>query len=270
MLQYEFMRNALLGALFISILCPTVGIFLVLKRYSMMGDTLAHNSFAGIALGLMIGANPLLSAFVVTSVAGLLIEFLRKYLNKYADLIMSIVLTLGIGIGITLISTGKASGNINSYLFGSMLTVTKGELKTMAILGIITAITLIFIFNDLVYITFDEEGAKIAGIKVKLINYIFILLVSATIAVSVKIVGILVISSMITLPVATALQFKKGFKATMIIGIFTGIIDIMLGLISSYYLDAAPGGLIALTSVIVLLSVIVLRRLLSNISALRN
>lgn len=261
MLHYEFMRNAIMASFFIAILCPAVGVFLVLRRYSLMGDTLAHSSFAGISIGLILGFNPLISALAFTTLSGILIETLRTYLSKFADLIMAIVLTLSVGIGITLVSTGKTSANINSYLFGSILTVSQGELLTIIILSILSLGILFALYNKLVYITFDEENAKISGINVRAINYLFILLVSATISVSIKIVGILVISSMIALPVATALQFKKGFKTTILISIFIGVLDILSGLILSYYIDAAPGGFIALTSVVVLIMFILLNRI---------
>ncbi|MDU1411198.1 MAG: metal ABC transporter permease [Clostridium sp.] len=257
MFQYEFMQNAFLAAIFISILCPMVGVFLVLKRHSMMGDTLAHSAFAGVAIGLVLGYNPILCAFIFTTICGLAIEFLRDYYKKYAELILSIILTFSVGIGITLISTGKASGSVNSYLFGSILTVTKKDLLIMVILSCISILVIYFMYDKLVYTTFDEEGAKVSGINVKLVNYIFALLVGATISASIRIMGILVMSSMIAIPVATALQLNKGFKPTLFLSIFFGFIDIILGLIISYVINCAPGGTIALTSVFILLFIII-------------
>ncbi|MDW8801819.1 metal ABC transporter permease [Clostridium sp. A1-XYC3] len=260
MLQYGFMQNAIIAGIFISILCPAVGVFLVLRRYSMMGDALSHASFAGVAVGLILGYNPIICAFIFTSVCGLLIEFLRGYYKKFAELILVIVMTLSIGIAITLISTGKTGANVNSYLFGSILTVSKNELYTVFILSILSVIILSILYNQLLYITFDENGAKIAGVKVKVINYLFALLVGATISVSIRIMGILVISSMIAMPVAAALQLRKGFKITFIFSIIFGFIDIIVGLILSYYINSAPGGTIAITSVAVLLIVLLLNK----------
>lgn len=264
MLQYGFMQNALMASILISILFPIVGVFLVLKRYSMMGDTLSHASFAGVAIGLVLGYNPIICAFIFTAVCGLSIEFLRDYYKKYAELILVILLTFSVGIGITLVSTGRAGANVNSYLFGSILTVTKSDLYIMLVLSIISIITLYSLYNQLLYITFDEEGAKVSGVKVKIINYVFALLVGATISVSLRILGILVMSSMIALPVATALQLNKGFKPTLIYSIMFGFIDIILGLIISYYINCAPGGTIALTSVLTLVLVIVGKRVFSR------
>lgn len=264
MLQYSFMQNALLAGILISILCPLVGVFLVLRRYSMMGDTLSHASLAGVSLGLIFGSNPLLTAFIFTSFCGILIEFLRSYYKQYSELVMSIILTLSLGIAIILISTGKSGANINTFLFGSILTVSPKDLYIISVLSIVSIILLIFLYNKLLYITFDEQGAFTSGINVKLINYLFTLLVGATISVSIRIMGILVISSMIVIPVATALQLNKGFKKTLFYSILFGFIDIILGLISSYYINSAPGGTIALASVILLILVLIFKKLIKN------
>lgn len=261
MLQYSFMQNAFLASIFISILCPSVGVFLVLKRYSMMGDTLSHASLAGIALGLVFGLHPILSAFIFTTICGFMIEALRGSYKRYAELVMSIVLTLSVGIAIIMISTGKAGGNVNSYLFGSILTVTRTDLYVITILSIVSGIILFFLYHKLAYITFDEDGASISGVNVKLTNYLFTFLVAATISSSIRIMGILVISSMITIPVATALQFRKGLKYTFILSIIFGLMDILIGLVASYYIDSAPGGTIAVTSVTLLLFVLFLKRI---------
>ena len=260
MLHYTFMQNALMASIFISILCPFVGVFLVLRRHSMIGDALAHSSFAGVAIGLLIGYNPIITAFIFTSICAILIEFLRDYYKKYSDLILVIVLTLSVGIAITLISSGQTHANVNSYLFGSILTVSKQDLVTVMILSVISVITLVFLYEKLVYITLDEEGAKISGVNVKLINYLFALLVGCTISVSIRVIGILVISSMIALPVATALQLNKGFKKTLIFSILFGSFDMLSGVILSYNINCSPGGTIALVSVAVLIVVIIVKQ----------
>lgn len=262
MLQYSFMQNALLVSILISILCPCIGIFLVLRRYSMIGDTLAHSSLAGVAIGLLSGINPILSAFVFTSICGALIEFLRNYFSKYAELILNIVLALSVGIAITIISSGAIHASVDSFLFGSILTVSKDDLYTVLILSLLSAIVLFTFYNQLVFITYDEEAAKIAGVKVKIINYIFSLLVAATISVSIRIVGVLVLSSLIALPVATSLQLGKGFKVTLVATIVVSVVDILTGLFISYYIGCAPGGVTALVSVILLAVIIIGKRIL--------
>lgn len=264
MLEFAFMQNALIISFCISLICPCIGIFLVLRRYSMIGDTLSHASLAGITIGLLFNHNPLLGAFVFTSICGALIEFLRNYFKKYTDLILTIVLSFSVGIAITLISSGKLHANADAFLFGSILTVTDTDMITVIILGIIAILTVVLLYNQLVYIAYDEDSAKVAGVHVKLINYVFSILVAAAIAVSIRIVGILVLSSMIALPVATALQLKKGFRQTLIFSIIFSIIDILLGLFLSYYINVAPGGFTALVSVLVLIIVLVGKKIAQN------
>lgn len=260
MFQLEFMQNAFLAGLIISLLCPCIGLFLVLKRYSMIGDTLSHSSFAGVAIGLVLGYNPLITAFIFTSLCAVVIELLRNYFKRYAELVMSIILTLSLGIAIILVSSGKTNAKVNSYLFGSILTVSNEDLLIIFIVSIICFILIGFLYKKLIYTTFDEEGAKVSGINVKLINYIFTLIVGATISVSIRVMGILVISSIIVVPVAAAMQFKKGFSKTLIISMIIGFIDILLGLITSYVFNTAPGGTIAITSVTTLLISIIINR----------
>lgn len=263
--SYTFMQNAIFVSIFISILCPCIGIFLVLRRYSMIGDTLSHASLAGVTIGLLAKQNPILGAFVFTSICGALIEFLRSYFKKYTDLILSIVLSLSVGTAITIISSGKLNVNANAFMFGSILTVTRFDMIMVLILSALSVVTLILLYHQMVYIAYDEEAAKVAGVRVKLINYIFSILVAAAISVSIRIVGVLVLSSMIALPVATALQLGKGFKITLIFSIIFSVIDIMAGLFISYYLNVAPGGFTALVSVGVLILVLIGKRMQSGI-----
>ncbi len=270
MLNYSFMQNALFVSVFISILCPCIGIFLVLRRYSMIGDTLSHASLAGITIGLMTNQNPILGAFIFTSVCGALIEFLRGYFKKYSDLILTIVLSLSVGTAITIISSGRLHANADSFMFGSILTVTRFDMVMVLILSAVSVLTLILLYHQMVYIAYDEEAAKVAGVKVRLINYVFSVLVASAISVSIRIVGVLVLSSMIALPVATALQLGKGFKLTLIFSIVFSVIDIMLGLFMSYYLNVAPGGFTALVSVAVLILVLVTKKLRASINAVRQ
>ena len=261
MLHYSFMQNAFLVAILLAILCPLIGMFLVLRRYSMIGDTLSHASLAGVAVGLVTNTNPIISSFLATSLFGIIIEILREHFKRYAELILVIVLSLSVGIAITIISAGAVHTNVEMYLFGSILTVSRSDLYTVLILSAISLATVAVLYHQLVFITFDEEGAKIAGIQTKLINYIFSVLVAATISVAIRIVGLLVISSLISLPVATALQIGKGFKLTLLFSILFSFIDIILGLMISFWINAAPGGVTALISVFLLVSTLLFKKL---------
>lgn len=270
MLSYNFMQNALFVSVFISILCPCIGIFLVLRRYSMIGDTLSHASLAGVTIGLMCGQNPVLGAFLFTSFCGALIEFLRSYFKKYTDLILTVVLSLSVGTAITIISSGKLHANADSFLFGSILTVTKFDMAMVLILSLISVLTLIVLYHQMIYIAYDEEAAKVAGVRVRLINYVFSILVASAISISIRIVGVLVLSSMIALPVATALQLEKGFRHTFLFSIVFSFLDIMLGLFLSYYLNVAPGGFTALVSVAMLVLVLVGKQIAKKVRSSKS
>ncbi len=264
MLQYTFVQNAIIVGIMIGIICPAIGIFLVVRRYSMIGDTLAHSSLAGISIGILLNKNPILGAFIFTSICGAIIEFLRKYFKKYTDLILSIVLALSVGTAITIISSGSLNANAQSYMFGSLLTVSQQDIYTVFGLCIISLIMIKILYHKLLYISYDEEAAKIAGVKTQIINYAFSILVASCIAASVRIVGVLVLSSMIALPVATAIQFERGFRFTLIISIITSIFDILVGLFLAYYLDVVASGLTAIISVFMLLLVILVKKIIAQ------
>ena len=270
MFDYAFMRNAFLVSLLISLLCPLIGTFLVLRRYSMIGDALSHASLAGVAAGFLFHTSPIVSAFCLPSFFGLLIEALREKFRRYAELTLVIVLSLSVGIAITLVSSGVVKTNIDSFLFGSILTVSRGEVITVAVLTAVSLLTVIGLYPQLVMLAFDEDGARISGVRHKTINYIFALLVAATISVSIRIVGILVISSLIALPVATALQFQYGFNRTMLLSVGFSLLDIMSGLFLSYEVGAAPGGITAITSVLILLLVIAVQEVRGRLQRRRQ
>ena len=161
MFSYDFMQNAFFVAICISLLCPCIGIFMVLRRSSMIGDTMSHASLAGITLGLLTNTNPILGAFIFTAICGALIEFLRKYFSHHLDLILTIILSLSIGTAITLISSGKLKANANVFFFGSILTVNAADMISIAVLTILSVLTLYFLYNSLLYIAYDEEAARV-------------------------------------------------------------------------------------------------------------
>ena len=270
MFEYAFMQNAFIVAILMSIVCPLIGIFLVLRRYSMIGDALSHASLAGVAVGLLLDWNPVLGAFGLTSFFGILIEVLRSRFRRYAELILVSILSLSVGLAITIISAGLVHTNVESFLFGSILTVSTDDVYAVIALSVVSIAVIVKLYPQLVMLTFDEDGAQIAGVHSKLVNYIFSVLVAATISVSIRIVGILVISSLIALPVAAALQLRKGFRQTLMYSILFSFVDILSGLFLSYYIDAAPGGVTALTAVALLVLVIIYKEGLMSVKERRR
>ncbi|HBN73318.1 MAG TPA: metal ABC transporter permease [Sutterella sp.] len=250
--QFEFMQRAALASFAMAILCPVIGIFLVLRRTSMIGDTLAHASLAGVAISLVLGSNPLVGAFVVTAGCGVLIEGLRNFFRERTDLILTIVLALAVGTAVTLITSGSVQGRAENFLFGSVLTVTDTDIFLISSITLVALLYLFAFLSTLITLSFDEESAKVAGIHVMFHRYAFAFLTAAAVAAAIPVVGVLVLSSMIAIPVATALQLKVGFHATLWSAVGISIFDATFGLCLSGYVNAAPGGLTALTSVAVL------------------
>ncbi|MCG8540823.1 MAG: metal ABC transporter permease [Clostridia bacterium] len=261
-LQYGFMQRALLAGIIIGILCPSIGIFIVLRRMSLIGDSLSHVALAGVAAGILAGVYPISMSLIFSVVAALAIEKLRKSYEEYAELSIAIILSAGIGLAVVLISLAK-SFNIDllGYLFGSITTVLPRDLWIITILGILIIITIKFLYKELFYIAFDEVSAKLAGIPVSYINLLFIILIASTITLSMRIVGILLVSSLMILPVATSLQLAKSFKHATILSIVFAQVAIISGIFIAYYLELASGGTIVLISVMILLIVLGIKRL---------
>ncbi|KXG76136.1 metal ABC transporter permease [Thermotalea metallivorans] len=257
-LQYGFMQRALLAGMIVGILCPLIGIFLVLRRMSLIGDSLSHVALAGVAAGIFGGIYPLGTALIFSVGAALAIEQLRKSYQQYAELAIAIILSAGIGTAVVLISLAKGFNvDLFGYLFGSITTVRKEDLWLITGLGILIVLSIKLLYKELFYIAFDEEGARLAGIPVKGINHFFILMIATTITLSMRIVGILLVSSLMVIPVATSLQVAKSFKHATILSVIFAQGAVILGIFISYYFELASGGTIVLLAVAILLVVLI-------------
>lgn len=258
LLQYGFMQRALVAGVIIGMLCPLIGIFIVLRRMSLIGDSLAHVALSGVAAGILADIYPLGMALVFSIVAALAIEKLRKTYEQYAELAIAIILSTGIGIAVVLISFAR---NLNidlmGYLFGSITTVLKEDLWLIIGLGILIILSIKFLYKELFYIAFDEEAATLAGIPVKWINLFFIILIATTITLSMRIVGILLVSSLMVVPVAASLQIAKSFKQATILSVLFAELAVVVGIFISYYFELASGGTIVLVSVLILLIILI-------------
>lgn len=255
--QYEFMQRAFLAGIMVAVTCPLIGIFIVLKRLSMIGDTLSHASLAGIAAGMLFGFEPFWGAFIFSVGGAVAIEKLRKTFSKYAEISNSIILSAGIALAVVMIGLAKGfNTDLMGYLFGSIAAVSAQDIFIMGVLSLIIILSVLVLRRKLFYTTFDEEGAQISGIRVNLLNMYLTILTALTVVVSMRIVGVFMVSSMLVIPVASAIQTGKGFIRTMIMSVVFALVSVIFGLILSYYLDIAPGGTIVLLSVFILLAVI--------------
>ncbi len=264
---YGFMQRAFIAGAIIGVICPAIGVFIVLRRLSMIGDTLSHVALAGVAAGMLGSIYPIYSALAFSIAAALGIEKLRQEFKDYAELSIAIMLSAGIGLATIFISMGKSNSSIFSYLFGSITLVNLQDIRTVAILGLIIMVSLIFLYRSLFYITFDEEAARLAGVPIKRVSLYFNILVAMTIAVSMRIVGILLVSSMMVVPVAAGMQVAKSFKQTMIYSVLFGLVAVLMGLFISFYWDLAPGGTIVLSGIFILISTLLFKNIKLKVTA---
>ena len=261
-LQYGFMQRALVSGVAVAITCSIVGLFLVLRRQSLFADALSHMAFGGIAIGLFANLYPIWTAFIVSIFAALGITKLRESTKIPPDSAVAVLLSAGLAVGVILI--GLAGGftlDLYSFLFGSILLVSMQDQEIILVASALILSILYFIYRELVYIAFDEEQAQVSGINVSRLNYIFIVLASIVVITSIRLVGVLLISSLIVIPNITAMMFGKGFKKTAMISVSIGILSVLTGIVISYIMNLAPGGTIVLVSVTVFLAAIITRDL---------
>ncbi len=259
MLTYKFMQIAFAVCLLLGLSLPLVGSFAVYRRLSSSGDALAHSSLAGVAIGLAAGLSPLLMSILCCIIAFLIIDLLRKKFNKFSEIGVAIVLSASIGLAGILSSFTKAN-NFDAYLFGSILTITDTELIITSILTFVIVVFILVFYRPIFSVLYNESEARIDGVKTNLLSFVMDLLLSLTIALGSKVVGSLVVSSLVVLPTAIALQLKKGYKRTMILSVFFSISSMLIGLILAYHLDLKPGATIVMTSIGFLLLLFAIRQ----------
>lgn len=253
-LNYPFMQRALLAGIIIAIVTPLMGLFLILRRLSMIGDTLSHMSLLGVAIGMLSGLNITLTALVTTVTAALGIEQLRKKYSGYSELAIAIMMSTGISLAIFLVSLQSGNlSNLSNYLFGSIIAVSQRDLYMIMGIGLLILGVVAWFFQELFYSTLDPDGARLSGVNVELVNFLFILMIALTITISLRIVGVLLISSLMILPVAASLKIAKNFQQATYLAIGYSLTATLGGLIISFNLDTAPGGTIVLSSVLLLL-----------------
>lgn len=268
--QYEFLQNAFLTGILIGLIAPLIGVFIVVRRLSLIADALSHVTLAGIAASLLLskkwalfsGLNPLYFGMTFSVLGSLFIEKLRSVYKHYQELAIPIILSGGIGLGVIFISLADGfNTDLFSYLFGSVSAVSRMDLLIIFIISILVMVMIFLLYKELFLLSFDEEHAKASGIAAKSVHFIFIILVALVIAASMRIVGILLVSSLMTLPVAASIRIAKGFKQTIFYSVLFGELSVLGGLIVSYYLDLAPGGTIVMIAVLILIVAILYKKM---------
>ena len=259
-LSYGFMQKALIAGIAVGLICSFMGTFLVLRRYSLFGDGIAHVAFGGISVGLFLGVFPLWTAFIVSIFGGIGLQKLRQSTKISGDAAVAVVLVSGLAVGVLLVSSsGGFSVDLFSFLFGSILLISNED--TIMILAISSGIiaTLVVLQKQFLHLTFNEEQAKLVGLRTTLLNYAFVILASITVVTSMRLVGILLISALIVIPNITAMMFGKGFKKTVCISMGISVISVIGGILLSYFLNLAPSGTIVVIAVGILVGTLVLK-----------
>lgn len=258
--HYSYMIKALIVGFIISIVIPLMGIVLVNKKISVIGDALSHVSLAGVMIGILAGTQPIIGAMITCIIATFFMEFIRKNFPGYGEISTAIVMSLGVGLASLISGFINTAANFESFLFGSIITISSFEFYMILVSSLVVFLVFSYLYKDLMYISFDETSARLSGVKVERINRIFMFLIALTISISSRTVGVLIISSLMVLPVASALQFNYGYFKTTVLSAVFGVIFTIGGLFISFYCGLKPGGSIVILGVIILIIVILLKR----------
>lgn len=259
MLSYIFMQRALMIALFLGVAIPCVGQILVLRKFSMLGDALSHTALAGVCIGLIVGISPTISAIILCAIASLLVSIISKKMKHNEEIAIAIMMSLGVGIAAILSGFVKSSVNLTSFLFGSIISITNTELYLIAGMSLIIIGIFVKYYYEFMFYSFNETEANRQNLNIKKIDILFSVLVGITISISARIVGALIISSLLVIPIACSLQLSKSYKNTMVLAIIFSVFFMVGGLILSYYLGLRPGGTIILLSCFILLLILLIK-----------
>jgi len=247
MFSYDFMQRAFVAGIIIAVLASLSGTFIVLRRYSLMSETLAHSALVGVGVGLVAGYNPMWVAVFVAVISACMIEYLRENFAIYSDAILAIMLSGTLAVAVVIVSVGGAFNNsLFSYLFGSILSVSTEDIVSISLFGGVSLVVLLRYSKELYFIAFDEEVARTSGLRVTFLNYLLVCVSAVIIALSIRIVGSLLIGALMVIPTASALQYRVGFAKTMFISLFIALISVVCGITISFFFSLPSGATIVL------------------------
>lgn len=259
-LHYDFMIRALIAALLVGLTAPSVGVYLVQRRMSLVGDGIGHIALTGVALGFLTGTSPVLSAVVVAALGAVAVELIRSRGGASGDVALAMLFYGGIAGGVLLISLAAGSSNVNllGYLFGSLLTTALSDLIVMGILAVVVLGFTLGLRPWLFAVCHDEEFARVSGVPVRLLNLALAVSAAVTVTVAMRVVGVLLVSALMVVPVATAQQLARGFVGTMLGAMGLSVATALTGAVGSFYLDVPSGASIVVLSVLLFVLVTVL------------
>ena len=261
MFEYAFMQRAFIVGVLLALIIPLIGVTVVLRRLSMLGDALSHTSLAGVAAGLLLNVNPVFGASVFCVGAAFGIEGIRRRFPRYAELSISVMLSAGVGLAGVLSGFTKNAANFNSFLFGSIVAISDAEMISVIVVSVVVLALFLLLYKELFYISLDERSARLAGVPVGVVNFIFTIMIAVTVSVAARTVGALMVSSMMVVPVACAMQLGKNFKQTVWYAVGLNVLFMIIGLFAAFYLGLKPGGTIVLVGVAALLIIFIGKRI---------
>ncbi|MEU3961212.1 metal ABC transporter permease [Streptomyces buecherae] len=253
MLDYAFMQRALLAAVLVGVTAPAVGIYLVQRRQAIMGDGIGHVALTGVALGFLTGNNPVWTAVAVASLGAVLMELIRWYGKARGDLALAMLFYGGMAGGVLLINMSDTGSNANltSYLFGSITTVSESDVRTICVLAAFVILITLGLRRQLFAICQDEEFARVTGLPVRFLNLLLAVTAAVTVTVAMRVVGLLLVSALMVVPVAAAQQATRSFGMTMALSVTIGVLVTLSGTSYSYYEDVPPGASIVVLAIAV-------------------
>jgi zinc transport system permease protein len=245
--QYQFMQRAFIAAVLVSIACGIVGTYVVIKRIVSLSGAISHAAFGGVGLGYFLGINPVLAAIPFSIVSAMGIGTIRNRVKVSEDTAIGILWSLGMAIGIIFINlTPGNAPDLFSYLFGSILTIDNSDLYIMFILDLIIIVTVFLFQREFLAISFDEEFSKVLGVPTEFVYMLLLSLVALSVVVLIKVVGVILIIALLSIPAAISKQFTYDIKKLMLFSVITGIILTVVGLLLSYIFNLASGATIIL------------------------
>jgi len=254
----QFIQRGLVAGIIVSLICPIIGSFLVVKRLSLMSEALSHFTLTGVALGLLITnsvivlqwIDPLYVGLLFAFIGAFFIEKIRLFFKHYQEISIPVLLSFGVGLSVILFSMANGfNAGLLHFLFGSIVSVTQEDVQFIIFTCLLALLLVMLFYKELLSVSFDEEFAKISGVRRKGINLVFALVVALTISVAMRVVGILLVSSLIVIPVAASLKIAKSFKQTILYGVLIAESSMLFGVIIAYYLEIATGGMVVVTAI---------------------
>jgi ABC-type Mn2+/Zn2+ transport system permease subunit len=260
-LSFAFVQKALIAGAISSILLAVLGVYVVLKKMSFIGDGIAHSAFGGVALGLLLGVNTSITAMIFAWVVAMIIGISKRAGKTSEDALIGIFFAFSMALGIIFIGFSKTyNADLLSYLFGDILAVTGSDILTIGITAVIVLSGVFAFYKELLFFSFDEEGARVSGIPVDFIYFLLLTLITVTVVASIKIVGIILVAAFLIAPASAALLIANDFKKVLIFSVIIGLVSTLVGFFFSYVFDLASGASMVVTVTFVYLACLVISK----------